>query len=103
MLMTTTGGAPARSSSARSRRPAAGQGKYARGRESAVLDHHPQRVPDILRELLEERPRPQRSGVPPQERDIAQGAAGGPPGLFFRQPIGLALVRVLRKMEGQFL
>ena len=72
-------------------------------REHAVLEHRPQAVPDVLRQLLEQDPRPQRARVFPQERHVAKVAARGPSRLLFRQSVGLAFIRFLGKMELQLL
>ena len=69
----------------------------------AVLEHAAKAVADILRQLLEQRPRPQRACVFPQEGRVAQVAPRRPCGLVCRKPIGLAFLDLLCQMELQLL
>ena len=72
-------------------------------REQAVLDHRPQAVAYVLRQLFEQDPGPQRARVLLQQRDITQVAARRPPSLVVGQPVGEAFICFLRQMELQLL
>ena len=71
--------------------------------EGFVGGHRAQAVAEVLRQLLEQNPRPQGARVFPQQRDVAQVAASGPSGLVFRKPVGLPFTRFFRQMEPQLL
>ena len=71
------------------------------GGEHPVLEHRPQAVADVLTELLERDPRPERASVFLHERWVAQVESGRQSGLVRRQPDGLPCIRLFAQMELQ--
>src|SRR5678815_4819828 len=69
------------------------------GSKHGVFEHTAEAIPHILRQLLEEDPRPQRACVFAQKRSVAQVAPRSPSGLFCGHSAGLAFLHLLLHME----